>query len=240
MSVKAPVPAEALLPRRMFLRSTTLAAASLALGGTLVGRPAFALTPPEDMVERARLTVLRLKGHPDLPELEGYLNDAKGVLIVPSLVKGGFIIGGEGGAGALLVKGDDGSWSSPAFYTLAAGSIGLQIGGQVSEVVFTLMNWGAVDAVISNNAKLGGDLSVAFGPLGKGVEASTTTNLDADIYAFSTAVGAFAGGSLEGAAIIDRQSWNDQYYDAFATARAILIDRKFYNGHADPLRSVLP
>ena len=207
---------------------------------TAAVQPAKALSDAEDLVERSRLSLLRLIDHPDIPELKTYLDSAQGVLIVPSLIKGGFIIGGEGGSGVLLAKGSDGSWSSPAFFTVAAGSIGLQIGGQVSEVVFTLMNDGAIDAILSNNAKLGGDLSVAFGPIGKGVEASTTTNLNADVYAFSTAVGAFAGGALEGAAIIDRQAYNDQYYNAYAPARAIVVERKFYNGHADPLRSTLP
>lgn len=222
------------LTRRALLPALAFCAA------LLTTQAAQALSDPEDLVERARLSLLRLVDHPDVPELKNYLAEAKGVLIVPALVKGGFIIGAEGGSGVLLAKSADGSWSSPAFYTLAAGSIGLQIGGQVSEVVFTLMNEGAVDAVLSNNAKLGGDLSIAIGPIGKGVEASTTTNLDADVYAFSTAVGAFAGGALEGAAIIDRQSYNDEYYNAFAPARAIVIDRKFYNGHADPLRAALP
>ena len=207
---------------------------------TAAVQPAKALSDAEDLVERSRLSLLRLIDHPGIPELKTYLDSAQGVLIVPSLIKGGFIIGGEGGSGVLLAKGSDGSWSSPAFFTVAAGSIGLQIGGQVSEVVFTLMNDGAIDAILSNNAKLGGDLSVAFGPIGKGVEASTTTNLNADVYAFSTAVGAFAGGALEGAAIIDRQAYNDQYYNAYAPARAIVVERKFYNGHADPLRSALP
>lgn len=236
MTLKAPKGADLSVSRRSLLLSMALGLPSVAL---TAGR-AHALTPPEDMVERARLTLLRLRQHPDLPELDRYMAGAKGIFIVPSLIKGGFILGGEGGAGALLVKAEDGSWSSPAFYTIAAGSIGLQIGGQVSEVVFTLMSWGAVDAILSNNSKLGGDLSIAVGPIGKGLEASTTTNLDADVYAFSTAVGAFAGGALEGAAFIDRQAWNDQYYDAFAPARDILIDRKFYNGHADPLRGLLP
>lgn len=203
-------------------------------------QPAQALSDAENLVERSRLSLLRLIDHPDIPEMKTYLENARGVLIVPSLVKGGFIIGGEGGSGVLLAKGADGTWSSPAFFTIAAGSIGLQIGGQVSEVIFTLMNDGAIDAILSNNAKLGGDLSVAFGPVGKGVEASTTTNLNADIYAFSTAVGAFAGGALEGAAIIDRQAYNDQYYGVYAPARAIVVERKFYNGQADPLRSALP
>lgn len=227
------------LSRRRILQGTVLAVLVPPMLAA-AGRPAAALTKPEELIEDARRTLLRLMDHRDTPELKDYLGRAHGVVIVPSLIKGGFIIGGEGGAGVMLVKGGDGSWSSPAFYTLAAGSIGLQIGGQVSEVVFTLMNDGAVDAILSNNAKLGGDLSVAVGPIGKGVEASTTTNLNADVYAFSTAVGAFAGGALEGAAFIDRQSYNDQYYNAYAPARAIVIDRKFYNGQADPLRAALP
>lgn len=203
-------------------------------------RPAHALTEPEEMVEKARISLLKLKDHPDLPELKNYLAAAKGVFIVPALIKAGFIVGGEGGSGVLLAKGADGTWSSPAFYTLAAGSVGLQIGGSVSEVVFTLMNWGAVEAILANNAKLGGDLSVAIGPVGKSVEASTTTNLDADVYAFATSVGAFAGGALKGAGFIERTSWNDQYYGSYAPPRQIVVDRKFYNGHADPLRALLP
>ena len=215
--------------------------AVLTLTVTVAGpKPAGALNPPEDLVERSRLTLLRLMENPDVQELRGYVGRAQGIFIVPSLYKAGFVFGAEGGSGVLLVKGSDGSWSSPAFYTLAGASVGLQIGGAVSEVVFTLMNPGAIDAILANNAKLGGDISVALGPLGKGLEASTTTNLDADVYAFSTAVGAFAGGALEGAAFIDRQGYNDQYYDAYAPARSIVIDRKFYNGHADPLRSALP
>jgi len=220
-----------------------LTASLVLLAVALIGaapRPALALSEPEELVEKARISLLKLKDHPDLPELKNYLAAAKGVFIVPSLVKAGFIIGGEGGSGVLLAKGADGTWSSPAFYTLAAGSVGLQIGGSVSEVIFTLMNWGAVDAILSNNAKLGADLSVAIGPVGKSVEASTTTNLDADVYAFATSVGVFAGGALKGAGFIDRTSWNDQYYGSYAPARQIVVDRKFYNGHSDPLRSLLP
>ena len=140
----------------------------------------------------------------------------------------------------LLVRGSDGSWSSPAFYTLVAGSIGLQIGGQIAEVIFALMNDGAVEAFLGNEFKLGADLSIAVGPLGRGVEVSTTTNLDKDIYAYSRVVGLFGGGSLEGAKIITRQDINDAYYGAVAPARDIVIERKFFNRGADALRKALP
>lgn len=203
-------------------------------------KPAVAATEPEELVEKAALTVEKLMVDPNLPELRAYLERAQGVLIVPQLIRGGLIVGGEGGSGVLLVKGSDGSWSSPAFYTLGGASFGLQIGGEMSEVVFTIMNDGAVDALINNQFKLGADASVSVGPVGKGVEASTTSNLSDDIYAFSKSVGLFGGGVLEGAAIIKRTAWNELYYAAGADPRKILIDRKYFNPHADRLRASLP
>jgi len=160
-------------------------------------------------------------------------------LIVPQLIKGGFIVGGEGGAGVLLAKGSDGSWSMPAFYTLAAGSVGLQIGAQIAEVVFTVMSDGALDALLKNEFKLGVDASVAVGPIGKGVEASTTTNLDADVYSFAKVMGLFGGGALEGAGVLPRESYNQEYYGAAATPRQIVVERKYFNEQANDLRNAL-
>jgi SH3 domain-containing YSC84-like protein 1 len=203
-------------------------------------KPAGAATEPEELVEKAALTVEKLMVDPNMPELRDYMERAQGVLIVPQLYRGGLIIGGEGGSGVLLVKGSDGSWSSPAFYTLGGASFGLQIGGDVSEAVFTIMNDGAVDALINNQFKLGADASVSVGPVGKGVGASTTSNMSEDVYAFSKSVGLFGGGVLEGAAIVKRTSWNELYYAAGADPHKILIDRKYFNPHADRLRASLP
>jgi len=205
-----------------------------------VAAPAAAATRAEELVEESRFSLERMLIDPERPELKQFLEKAQGVLIFPELVKGGLIIGAEGGSGVLLVRGADGTWSAPAFYTLAAGSFGLQAGGQVSEVVFTLMNQGAIDALLSNEFKLGADASVAIGPLGAGVEASTTTNLGADIYAFSRAVGLFGGGAPEGAKIFARQTWNDEYYGAKALPRDVVIMRKFFNPQAESLRKALP
>jgi lipid-binding SYLF domain-containing protein len=204
------------------------------------GRPAVAASIGEELVEESRFSIERMLADPSLSELRPYVEKARGVLIIPELVKGGFILGAEAGSGVLLVRGSDGSWSNPAFYTLAAGSIGLQFGGQVSEVVFTLMNDGAVQAMLDHEFKLGADASVAFGPYGKGVEASTTTNLSEDIYAFSRSVGLFGGGGLEGAKLIARRELNDEYYGAAAAPRAVVIQRTFFNPHADKLRAALP
>ena len=203
-------------------------------------KSALATSAAEELVEESRFSIERMLADPDLPKLREWIGKARGVLIIPELVKGGFILGAEGGSGVLLVRGPDGTWSSPAFYTLAAASFGFQAGGQVSEVVFTLMTEGAVQALLANEIKLGADASVAIGPFGLGIEASTTTNLDADIYAFSKTVGLFGGGSLEGAKLFSRKSWNDAYYGASASPRAVVIERIFFNPQAEPLRSALP
>ena len=191
----------------------------------------------EDLVTECALAIeemLAAKGEPALKHLSTYIERARAVMIYPAI-----FIGGEGGSGVLLAKGVDGSWSSPAFYTLAGGSIGLQIGGQVSKVCFTVMTDGGLDAILQNNVKFGGDLSVAVGPFGAGTEASTTTNLDADVYSFSSAVGLFGGGSLAGAAMIVRESFMQGYYGQAVTARQIVVERKFSNPQANRLRGAL-
>ena len=217
--------------------------AALVIASALIlatARPAGAVSEPEILVDKATLTLEKLMVDPNMSELRNYIEHAQGVLIVPQLFRGGLIIGGQGGSGVLLVKGSDGSWSSPAFYTLGGASFGLQIGGEMSEVVFTIMNEGAVDALINSQFKMGADASVSVGPIGKGIEASTTTNFSDDIYAFSKSVGLFGGGVLEGSAIVKRTAWNELYYAAGADPEKILIDRKYFNPHADKLRASLP
>jgi SH3 domain-containing YSC84-like protein 1 len=217
-----------------------LAPFALALTLAAMPRPAGAEIKGNELVEESRFSLERLASDPYMPELQNYLSEARGVLIIPELIKGGFILGGEAGSGVLLVRGADGTWSAPAFYTLAAASIGLQFGAQVSEIIFTVMTDSAVEALLSSEFKLGADASVAMGPLGAGIKASTTTNVGFDIYAFSHTAGLFGGGALEGAKLFSRQEWNDEYYGASAPARSVVIERKFFNPQSDKLRSALP
>lgn len=205
----------------------------------LIARPAGALSEQEELVERSRLTFLKLIDHPDFPELKQYVHHAKAVLIVPSLIKGGFFIGGEGGSGVLVARSAEGGWSYPAFYTLGAGSLGIQFGGQVGEVVFTIMTENGLKAVLSNQMKLGVDASVAVGPLGKGVEASTTTNFNSDIYQFAKTEGLFGGGAFEGALIYKREEWNRGFYGRGVTPQQIVLRNEVANPAADPLRQAL-
>lgn len=220
-------------------RGLALAAAVL-FAATLGSGPVRAETESEALVTEARLTADRLMADKDFFELPKFIRAAKGIFIIPQLVKGGFIIGAEGGSGVFLARGTDGSWSPPAFYTLGAGSIGLQIGGEVKEVVFVLMSDRAVDAMLSSEFKLGADASISVGPIGRGVEASRSTDFTSDIYAFSKSVGLFGGGALEGAKIFERSTLNQNYYGAGATPTNIVIHRKFTNTQADSLRQLLP
>ncbi len=205
-----------------------------------LARPASAASAAEELVEESRFSLERMLVDDELPQLKRYVTQARGLLIIPQLVKGGFIVGAEAGSGVFMVRGGDGTWSAPSFYTLAAGSIGLQIGGQVSEVVFTVMSQGAVEALLRSEIKLGADLSITVGPIGKGLEASTTTNLRADVFAFSKAVGAFGGGALEAAKLFTRKKLNEAYYGSGATPRAIVIERGFFNPQSDKLRKAAP
>ncbi len=224
-----------LLPRS--LRAALIAIlATASLGWSSIS----AANEADALVTESRLTVDRLLADKDFFELRAYIRGAKGIFIVPQLVKGGFIIGAEGGTGVLMARGTDGSWSSPAFYTVAAGSLGLQIGGEVKEVVFVLMSDEVVDALISSEFKLGADASITVGPMGRGVEASRSTDFSADIYAFSKSVGLFGGGALEGAKFFERESLNNQYYGGNARAQDIVIERRFSNPQADRLRQTLP
>lgn len=204
----------------MITRRTLLASAAIGAALLLVNPAAFA-NEDQNLVDQARITVDRFAADPQFADMRRKLAQAKGVFIVPQLLKASFIIGGEGGSGLLLAKTGNG-WSQPAIYTMGAGSIGLQIGGEASEVMLLLMSDRAVEAILKNEFKLGADATVAAGPVGAGIEAATTTNLGADILSYSKSKGLAAGVSVEGAVITARHSRNQNYYGRSAHPRDIL------------------
>ena len=215
----------------------------LLLVAALWSAPAAASTEEAEateLVDKARIAVQRLARDPDAgPSLRHFLAGAKAVLIFPTLIKGAFLVGGEGGSGVLLTRNGKGSWSYPAFYTMASISFGLQIGGQTAEAMLLIRTEGGVEAVLEDQMKLGADASAAAGPKGAGIEGSTTSNIGPDILTFSTSQGLFAGASLEGAVIARRQDWNRAFYREGATPRAIVVERAHANPAADALREAL-
>lgn len=202
-------------------------------------QPAHADASGDEVVTKAKLTVEKFLADRDYRSLHSQLNRARGVLIVPGLLKAGFIFGAEFGNGVLLARDASGKWSYPAFYTLGAGSLGLQAGVESSEVMFLIMTKEGLEAVINNQVKLGADLSIAVGPIGGGAEASTTTNFGADIVSYSKAVGLFGGAAFEGAVVGSRSSWNEAYYGRPVSAETIVLQHAAQNPQADELRNAL-
>ena len=211
----------------------------LAVGLVLAATPAMAQQAEQEIVDKARVALGHLRSDPDHPTLNNALSRAKAVLIIPSMLKAGFILGGEGGSGVLLGRGADGGWSAPAFYTMASGSVGLQIGAQDAEVIFIVMTDKGLKQMIQSQFKLGADASIAVGPKGTGVEASTTLAMGADIYAFSRARGAYAGGSFEGSFIKAREEWNKNYYGQTVSVEDIVLHNKASNPGAGALQQAL-
>ena len=204
--------------------------------------PATAQTSAEtqELVDRSAIAVRSLRADRAVGEgFESVLAGAKAVIVVPQLLKGGFIVGGEVGNGVMIARTADGGWGSPSFVRLAAASIGLQIGGSVSEVAFTIMTDKGLDAVLANQFKFGGDVQATLGPIGGQVEASTTTELGVDIFAYATSQGLFAGGAFEGAVIDQLENWNQTFYGSAGDPRKLVSDPVAAGPRADDLRSAL-
>jgi lipid-binding SYLF domain-containing protein len=217
--------------------------AAVALVGVLLGSSANAPANAQEqqgLVDKARITVEAFTNQSDMAAMRRLLGKAHGVFVAPQLIKAGFIFGAEGGSGVLLARDPaTGQWSPPAFYTMGAGSFGLQIGGEVSELVLVINTAKGLNAILQSQFKAGVDAAIAVGPLGKGVEASTTTAFNADIYAFSRSQGLYGGATLEGAAIVARHEWNEGYYGKAVEARDIVINRTVDHRASDALRKAL-
>jgi SH3 domain-containing YSC84-like protein 1 len=189
-------------------------------------------------VDRSTSALTSLRQISEGGSLDEYLKSAHGVLIFPRLVKAGLVFGGEGGNGVLAVRGPDGAWSAPAFYSIGAGSVGLQIGYQETSVVLVFMSQKAVMSAIERGITLGTDVTLAAGTIGDAGEARRQS-ASRDVYYFAAARGVFAGLSLDGAVISSRSAHNSAYYGSGATTRAIVLDRRFDSPGAAQLKAAL-
>lgn len=178
----------------------------------------------EQLVDRSRVTMQSMMSDNQFPGFIDLATRAKAMIIVPNMLRAAFFFGGRGGNAVMLVRGADGKWSQPAFYTIGGISWGFQFGGQSSELLIAVMTDRGLRAVMDRQVTLGADAGVAVGELGKGVNAATGLDLKADMYAFARAEGVFAGISVEGSIISPRQSWNQNLYGADATPASILVN----------------
>jgi lipid-binding SYLF domain-containing protein len=153
------------------------------------------------------------------------LDKAECVIVIPSMTKVALGVGGNYGRGAMVCRSGktfSGPWGAPAMYAIEGGSVGLQIGGESTDVVLMVMNPRGVDALLNSKVKLGAGASVAAGPKGRHVEASTDATMRAEILSYSRSRGLFAGVSLEGTSLRPDDDATEQVYGRKLTARAIV------------------
>jgi len=167
---------------------------------------------------------------PDKGIPQDLLEKAECVAVFPSVIQAGFIVGGRGGRGVASCRTTQG-WSAPAFFTLGGGSVGFQIGAQSTDFVMLFMNTDGLDSLLSNEFTLGGDASVAAGPVGRQAGASTDLKLEAKILSYSRSKGLFAGLELKGVVIKPDTDDMRDVYGAGVTAKSVLKD----NGITAPL-----
>jgi len=195
----------------------------------------------QGLVDKARITLDDFMHDSNYVWLHENLNHAKGVLIFPEVIKGGFIWGGSGGTGVFLARdGRIGIWGEPAFYTIGSVTFGLQIGGEAAEVVMLAMTQKAVDSLLSSSVKLGGDVSIALGPVGGGAQANAgIPNVTADFISFAKSKGLYAGLDLQGSVIAVRDSLNTAYCGRDVRPTDIIVKKDCSNRGADQLREAL-
>lgn len=155
------------------------------------------------------------------------LKHCRAIAIFPSVLKGAFIFGAQGGKGIICSHDPvTGKWSPPAFFTIGGGSWGLQVGAESIDLVLVIMTKRGLDSLLTSKVKLGGDVGVAAGPVGRRAEAGVDVLLRAEMLSYSRSKGLFAGLSLEGSTIFQNQDSNRAFYGEELSAREILIDNK--------------
>ncbi|MFT5113233.1 MAG: lipid-binding SYLF domain-containing protein [Parasphingorhabdus sp.] len=219
----------------------TLLAVFMLVIGNLIG-PAHAADDfkQQELVDRASLALDSFNSDEDMQQFRAYVKYAHGIIIVPNLIRGAWLVGAAGGTGVLLVRDQTyGGWSPPAFYSLRSISAGLQVGVSTSEVILLIMTEKGLDLLASNTSvKLGADVSVAAGTAGYSVEAATPMNFSADYVSFARSKGAYMGMGLSGTAIVPKHNWNQAYYNEPVLPSAITAGI-VSNSAADGLRQAM-
>lgn len=176
--------------------------------------------------DQSQATLDRFMKDPEMTWLRENLPRAKAILISPRILQAGFIIGGSGGNAVLHARTSAGpGWTGPAFYKMGTGSIGLQAGAEAAEMVALVMTEKALNSFLSNSFKLGGDVSVAAGPVGAGTGAPIT----ADMVVYVRAKGLYGGLNLSGSVITVDDSANSAFYGRTVTPVEILVKQSATN-----------
>jgi lipid-binding SYLF domain-containing protein len=198
----------------------------LAAGAAVVSlaHPAIAADSADEVerVSKSTDVIKALVSTPDNEIPDYILQRAEAIVVIPTLMKGGFVVGAEHGKGIMSVRDRaTGAWSLPGFVAMTGGSIGWQIGAQSVDLVLLVMNEDGVDDLLTSQFTLGADAAVAAGPIGRAAEASTDARMGAKILAYSRTKGLFAGVTVEGSSLRDDKDANEAVYGGEYTAREV-------------------
>jgi SH3 domain-containing YSC84-like protein 1 len=205
------------------MKKTFLLAVILSLTST--GWAGSSRGASDDRLEHAGAVLHDIMSAPDKGIPEEVMEHARCVAVVPHLIKGAFVFGAEGGKGVATCRTADGKWSAPAFFDISGGSFGFQIGVEGVDLVLIIQNYKGMQRLMSSKFELGGDASVAAGPVGRHAEADTDWKMTAEILTYSRSRGVFAGIALDGAVIGRDESSTKAIYGYNVPARRILSGR---------------
>src|SRR6266567_1426018 len=207
---------------KRFAKRSTMVLVCLA---TSVAALATEESKEAERLEKATLVLNEIMQTPDKGIPQDLLDRAVCVGIVPTELRFAFVVGGNYGRGLLVCRrGGNGPWGAPSFFTLGGGSIGFQIGGKATDVVFIVMNSGGARKLLQSKVKLGVDASAAAGPVGRSAEGATDVQLHAEILSYSRTRGLFAGVSLDGGVVKQDKRDNELLYHRAIRAKDILIN----------------
>jgi lipid-binding SYLF domain-containing protein len=205
------------------LRRSAAAAALIAIVGA---SPAAADPKLDERVTRAREVYEQLIRTPDREIPEALLEKCRCVAVFPRVIKGAIGIGARYGKGLASCRDSSGAWSPLAFFTLAGGSWGFQLGAEATDVVLFFMTERGAKSLLESQFTLGAKAGVAAGPAGRSAEAGTDLKLEAEIYSYARSKGLFAGLSLEGARVSPDKAAIRGFYGEAVEAKALLFEHR--------------
>ena len=193
--------------------------------GLVATAPLFADNKEQERLENSGVVMQEIMNMPDnIPQQ--VIEKAECVIVFPSVLKAAFVVGASYGRGAMVCRtGKDfrGPWGAPAMYALEGGSVGFQIGGQATDLVLLVMNERGASSILSSKVKLGGDASIAAGPVGRDAAANTDAYMRAEVLSYSRTRGLFAGVSLEGSTLRPDDDATADVYGEKLTAKEIVL-----------------
>lgn len=175
-----------------------------------------------DQSQKAATAFKEIMSAPDKVIPQKVLNGAECIAVFPQVIKGGFIVGGRGGRGVASCRTPGGGWSAPAYFSMKGGSFGLQIGAQATDFVLLFMNDKAMESLLKSKFTLGGDASVAAGPVGREAGAETDAAMNAQVLSYSRSKGVFGGLELKGTTITPEKKMITEAYGEGMTAEQVL------------------